>query len=280
MELERFQVLKSYAESIKTLYQADEGLAEKLSFRIIQYWIFGTEPPKKSNPILLALFNQIKIPIDSWRAISIANSKNWKRGWRPEKNWENSQKAKWKRKESEIKANWKQNESEEEANKKRNENEKKQNIKYKNIKYINSINTINSDTEEKNLEPLIVIDGAEEKEKSCAKKEKETYWNSDVNLCLELIKKYNGGCIDGAEKQERQYARNLITKLKKLEMVQDNSYRWEEILELILKVISGDEYYATKIGGAKQIYYNLATLLQRCKVSISKHKPTVSIQAI
>lgn len=266
MELDRFQVLKSYAISIKTLYEADEGLAKELSFRIIQYWIFGTPPPKKSNPIMLALFEQMKIPIDKCRNKSQNAVKNWGKVW-------NQIEIKWKSNDNQNDIKWESNENQ-------NEIKPKENIKYKNIKYINSINTINSDTEGKNIEPLIVIDGAEEKEKSSAKKEKETYWNSDVNLCLELIKKYNGGCIDGAEKQERQYARNLITKLKKLEMVQDNSYRWEEILELILKVISGDEYYATKIGGAKQIYYNLATLLQRCKVSISKHKPTVSIQAI
>lgn len=266
MELERFQVLKSYAESIKTLYEADEGLAEKLSFRIIQYWIFGTEPPKKSNPILLAFFNQIKIPIDKCRNKSQNAVKNWQKVWNQieikSKSNDNQTEIKWE-------SNWNQNEI-----------KPKENIKYKNIKYINSINTINSDTEGGNIEPLIVIDGTEEKEKSSAKKEKETYWNSEVNLCLELIKRYNGGCIDGTEKQERQYARNLITKIKKLEIVQDNSYRWQEILELVLKVISGDEYYSPKISSAKNIYYNLATLLQRCKVSISKNKPTVSLQAI
>ena len=37
MELDRFQVLKSYADSIKTLAEADIRLAQELSYLIIQY---------------------------------------------------------------------------------------------------------------------------------------------------------------------------------------------------------------------------------------------------
>lgn len=116
MEVDRFQVLESYVKSIDQLAKWDINLAYELSYRIIQYWIYGEEPPADSNPFMLAVFNQIKIPIDTWKNISKVNSKNWKRGWRPLKDWKSSQKANGKRNESETIS------------------EKKQNIKIKNKK--------------------------------------------------------------------------------------------------------------------------------------------------
>lgn len=125
MELERFTVLKSYAESIKTLAQADEKLAYELSYSILMYGIYWEEPSKDSSPILLALFNQIKIPIDTWKNISKVNSENWKRGWRPVKDWNSSQKANGKRNESEPISEKKQNIKIKNKNKKENIKEKK-----------------------------------------------------------------------------------------------------------------------------------------------------------
>ena len=91
--VERFVVLETYANSIRTLAQGNEAVAYELSYWIIQYGIYGKEPPKNSNPIVIAFFNQIRVPIDTWRKQYI----NWSKGWRPKKgfeNLENSQKPK------------------------------------------------------------------------------------------------------------------------------------------------------------------------------------------
>lgn len=68
MELDRFQVLKSYADSIRTLAQADKGIACELAYLIIMFGIYGELPDEsKTNPIAMALFNQIKLPIANGR---------------------------------------------------------------------------------------------------------------------------------------------------------------------------------------------------------------------
>lgn len=242
MELDRFQVLKSYADSIKTLAEADMRLAQELSYLIIQYWIYWTKPPKETNPIVLALFNQIKIPIDNGKLISKQNSINGKKGWRPEKNWENSQKANGNRKESEPKANQKQTETETIS-------EKKQNIKIKNNKIENNIITLSKDNEE----------------------DKSSYGNEEINKCLELIKQYNNGLIDWTQQNQRRFAKHLINKLNQLDSIKDWKYTWQNTLEIILKIISQNKYYSSKITSPEAIYRNLAVLMQQCKNDVAKH---------
>lgn len=91
--VERFWVLETYANSIRTLAQGNKAVAHELAYRVIQYGIYWQLPPKNSDPIILAFFNQIKVPIDTWRKQMI----NWSKGWRPKKgfeNLENSQKPK------------------------------------------------------------------------------------------------------------------------------------------------------------------------------------------
>ena len=241
MELDRFQVLKSYADSIKTLAEADMRLAQELSYLIIQYWIYWTKPPKETNPIVLALFNQIKIPIDSGKLISKQNSINGKKGWRPEKNWENSQKANGNRKESEPKANQKQTETETIS-------EKKQNIKIKNNKIENNLITLSKDNEE----------------------DKSSYGNEEINKCLELIKNYNNGLIDWTKQNQRRFAKHLISKLNQLDSIKDWKYTWQDTLEIILKIISQNKYYSSKITSPEAIYRNLAVLMQQCKNDVAK----------
>lgn len=91
--VERFWVLETYANSIRTLAQGNKAVAHELAYWVIQYGIYWQLPPKNSDPIILAFFNQIKVPIDTWRKQMI----NWSKGWRPKKgfeNLENSQKPK------------------------------------------------------------------------------------------------------------------------------------------------------------------------------------------
>jgi hypothetical protein len=37
---------------------------------------------------------------------------------------------------------------------------------------------------------------------------------------MELIKRFNGGIVNGSDANQRRYAKNLIAKLEKLESVQ------------------------------------------------------------
>ena len=78
-ELERFAVLNSYAKTIDLLAKWDMQLAYELSYWIIQYGIYGKEPPTDSSPFMLASFEQIKKPIDTCRNKSWNAKKNWQK---------------------------------------------------------------------------------------------------------------------------------------------------------------------------------------------------------
>ena len=121
---------------------------------------------------------------------------------------------------------------------------------------------------------------SQEKEKSSAKKEKEGYGLEEVNVCLALIKSYNGGISNWADGKQRQYANHLIKKLKSLTSVQEWKFSRDETLNMILKVISVNEFHSPKIASAELIYHNLATLMQVCKAEFQKQSksniPTVN----
>lgn len=223
MELDRFQVLKSYADSIKTLAEADIRLAQELSYLIIQYWIYWTQPPKETNPIVLALFNQMKLPIDNCRAKS----------WNAKKNWENilnQNEIKWK-------SNWNQTEI-----------KPKENIKIKNNKKENNIISLSKDKEE----------------------DKSSYGNEEINKCLDLIKQYNNGLIDGTKQNQRRFWKHLINKLNELDSIKDWRFSREQTLEIILKVVSQNKYHSWKITSPEAIYRNLSLLMNVVKNDIAK----------
>lgn len=112
----------------------------------------------------------------------------------------------------------------------------------------------------------------EEKEKSSAKKEKEIYGNIEINEAMDLIMSYNGGIVNGSWGKQRQFANHLIKKLKSLTSVQDWRYTRQETLQIILKIISENEYHAPKIASPELIYRNLASLMQICKTEFKKTK--------
>lgn len=230
-EVEKFTFLKVYADSISKLAEWNEQLAKDLCRKIIQYWIYWIDE-EWNDPIVEALFIQIKVMIDKWKEISIANSENWKKWWRPPKT-----------KKTETKAKQKPTETEHEA--------KKNNIEHRtyNNEQINNNIILSDDTESK--------DSVE-------------YWNADVNECLNLIKKFNWWLIDWTVKNNRRYAKMLIDKLKKLDSIQNWKFTRNETLEIILTVISKNKYHASKITSSELIYRNLAVLMQACKTDFNK----------
>ena len=239
--MERFQFLKTYADSINQLAKADESLAKDLLRKIMQYWIYD-ENIDTQNPIIEAMFVQIKVMLDTWKEISIKNSENWKRWWRPKKQTETETKAKQNPTESDLKANENRNESETKAKKNKIENrkDKKENIKDNNLKVI-------SDTEQE-------------------------YGNPEINLLIDLIKSFNWWIIDWTIKEQRQYGYLLLQKLKKLPSVEEWKFKWNEVLETILRIISQSKYHSWKIVSTEKIFRNLTLLMQECKKEFQKEQ--------
>lgn len=225
---ERFQFLKTYADSLNELAKADENLAKELAWKIIQYGIYDDNIISE-NPIIEAMFVQIKLMIDNWKAITEKNRENWKKWWRP-KNQNKTQ----------TKANDNPNESELKAKKTKIENRKD--------KIENNIISLSKDKEA----------------------DKSAYWNEEINGCLELIKNYNNWLIDWTKQNQRRFAKHLINKLNQLESIKDWKYTWQNTLDIILKIVSKNKYYSSKITSPEAIYRNLSLLMNVCKNDITK----------
>lgn len=102
--------------------------------------------------------------------------------------------------------------------------------------------------------------------------EQSSYWDRDINQCLEIIKKYNNWLVDWTVKEQRMYWKNLIWKLKMIDSVKNWDYTRDEILNIILTIVSQNEYHAQKISWPKRIYYELWWLMQICKSEFAKKK--------
>lgn len=186
------------------------------------------------NPLIKALLIQIQYMIDTWKEISQKNSENGKKGWRPKKSESQTKPTKTKTNESEKNPK-KANETEWKQNK--NKKEKENNI------------SLSNDNESAS-----------------------TFWDEEINECMEIIKSYNNGIINGSDQKWRQYSKHLIWKLKKIENVQEWKIKRQEVLKMILEIWKNNEYYSTKTTSPELIYYNLSTLMEVCRKQYKKQQ--------
>jgi len=100
----------------------------------------------------------------------------------------------------------------------------------------------------------------------------ESYGDPEINSLLEKVKIYNNWICDWTQKEQRQYWKQLLTKLKEIESVKNNKYSATWLLEIILKIISKSDYHSHKIVWPKKIYYELAWLMQVCKQEFQKEE--------
>lgn len=239
-EVEKFTFLKLYADSITKLAEWNEQLAKDLCRKIIQYWIYWKEE-ESNDPILEAMFISFRTMIDRWREISAQNKENWKKWWRPKN-----------RNKTERKPNENRTETETKPKKSKIENRKEKKENKKEITTTQNI-ILSDDTDAKASE----------------------YWNKDINECLELVKSYNWWILDWTIKESRRYAKLLIDKLNKLDSIQKWNFTRYQTLDIILKVISQNKYYTSKIASIESIYHNLSVLMQVCKKDIKKQGSTM-----
>ena len=80
--MDRFQFLATYWDTLNELKKADEQLAKDLAWKIIQYGLYGNNEDSW-NPIIEAIFIQIKRMIDTWKELSDKNRENGRKWWRP-----------------------------------------------------------------------------------------------------------------------------------------------------------------------------------------------------
>jgi len=186
--------------------------------------------PSQDNVLVYSIFQAKKFDLDFVKKDIEASVNNGKKGGRPKKSYENLKKPNGILKQP--KGNLRETEQEQDKE---------------------------QDKENKNINNLTVINEA-----------KASYGDKNINECMELIKRFNGGIVNGSDANQRRYAKNLIAKLEKLESVQKWDFTRQKVLETILQIVSQNRFYSTKIGSPELIYYNLASLMQACKEAAVK----------
>lgn len=234
-----------------TLYEdqynfVKELKSEKLLLAFVEY-MFEDIEPVGLNSMETVVFNSLKMRMDNLKKKQDAGKKWWKNSrwwWAPNgnknacKNWENI--------------------SKQQANNKQNNNQTTSKTKAS-ISISKSNSIINN-----NLSISNDIDNSKA----------VSYWNEEINNLLSLIKVYNNWIVDWTIKEQRQYWNLLLWKLKKIDSVEKWKYTWNEVLEMILAIVSKNNYYSQKISGPKKIFYELWSLMQVCRQDFEKQKQT------
>ena len=165
--------------------------------------------------------------------------------------------------------NWKENlkNLEEEENKisKEEKKSKKQTFdlekKENNLKEKENLSILNQEKKEK------------EKEKVPLKeKEKKEYGNPGVNKIIEIIKQNNDWLCSWTEKQQRQYTRLLLKKLKKFTNWEYNIYN---TLDIMIKKAQESRFYTSWVVWPKEIYYNFEKLVAVIKSELDNTTPVI-----
>ena len=210
--------------------------SEKLMIAFIEF-MFEWIEPKWLNSLEQTLFDSLRVRMENQKKKSRAGaSSHW--WWRPPKTTK------------------KQQTKQQKNNKKTTEEttKKQEDILYNNISNIYNNNISNNIS---NIDNNLVSKDT--------KWASSSYWDPEINECLEIIKSYNDWIIDWTQKQNRFDARNLILKIKKVPSVADWTYTRQDTLKAILEIISKNKYHSPKITSPGSIYRNLAVLFQVCK---------------
>ena len=229
---EKFYFFDSFRDTIKSIN--DPVLKTKYMEAIIDYGI--TWEYSSDNEMVNVLMVQTKFTLDRSQEISNSASERWHKWWAPKGNknaCKNLENISKQPKTSKNKL----------KQTKTNEEEVEEEVEEENN--ILSTNVDNSKAE---------------------------YWDKEINECLEMIWKFNDWIVDWTIKEQRQYAKLLIWKLKKIDSVKIWNYTWNQVLETILQIVSQNTYHAQKIAWPKKIFYELWSLMQICKSEVWKQK--------
>lgn len=230
MARDRFQFLKSFADSLRELAKADEWLAKDVAWEIINYWIYW-ENVSSENSIANALFIQMKLAIDKGQDIS-------------EK----------RRKANQQRTNIEQNLTKQEQNLTNDEQndpkDKKEKIKDKKEKIKDKNNANTNISISKDIETEIEISDSSKS---------NVYWNEFINTLLVLIKeKCNELWIAYDKQKERQYWRLILTAKEFWEFA-DKIWQAREEFAINILIASAKIWFWKWIcSGPMKIYQNYA----------------------
>lgn len=87
------------------------------------------------------------------------------------------------------------------------------------------------------------------------------FWNQEINEIMDMVASINEGAMDGTQARNRQFANNLLKKIKAMPKVASGEITWQSVLEMIITLNKDDEYHATKLTSPENIYRNFGSLV-------------------
>ena len=87
------------------------------------------------------------------------------------------------------------------------------------------------------------------------------FWDQEINEIMEMVASINEGAMDGTQARNRQFANNLLKKIKTMPKVASGEITWQSVLEMIITLNKDDEYHATKLTSPENIYRNFGSLV-------------------
>lgn len=245
-----FRFFNSFLDTARAL--EDDSLRLKYLMAVLEYWLEDKTP---NDPLINALMVQTKFTIDKSFEISSERAKAWK---------------KWSEAKSKSKL-WNQN-AEKNWGKQAKQNKTKQITTKQNEVEVEDISdTIVSDNNSNELlDNNISNTNILNINKTWQKKKK--FWNEEVNECLEMIEVVNWWAMDGTKPKNRQFAYNLIWKIKEMPTVSQWKITWQQVLSMIIELNKDDKYYACKITSPENIYRNFGTLCSLARTKIQEQR--------
>ena len=87
------------------------------------------------------------------------------------------------------------------------------------------------------------------------------FWDQEINEIMEMVASINEGAMDGTQARNRQFANNLLKKIKAMPKVASGEITWQSVLEMVITLNKDDEYHATKLTSPENIYRNFGSLV-------------------
>lgn len=104
-------------------------------------------------------------------------------------------------------------------------------------------------------------------------------WKIDIDAiaCIDIIKKYNQGTINGSKWKQYVMAKHLISKIKEMEPVQSGRYTRDSVLDMAVAVCSQSSMYAHWVTWPYEIHQRRSSICAVAKTELSKqNKSTTS----
>lgn len=96
------------------------------------------------------------------------------------------------------------------------------------------------------------------------------YGNEEINIIMDMISEVNWWAMDWTVAKNRQFARNLLCKIKAMPKVMDWTTAREDVLKMIIMINKDDPYHATKLSSPEKIHKNFWTLVANARTKIQE----------